>query len=144
MYAFLRIILGLLFVVSGAEKVLSPYQNFVYAIEAYQLLPGWASAPFAQVFPWFECLTGLFLMLGLWTKKALLGAIVMTGMFILVVTQALLRHLPLDQCGCFGELVHVPPRVILVFDSAILLLLYMLDRGLKATSRFSLDNYFRR
>ena len=37
-YVLLRFLLGALFIVFGAEKLLIPYQNFQYVIENYQML----------------------------------------------------------------------------------------------------------
>jgi putative oxidoreductase len=142
MLIVLRIAIGLLFVVSGAEKLISPYQNFLYVIQAYQVLPGWAEELTARIFPWIELFAGLFMVLGLWTSWALKSVLLMTAVFITIVGQALLRGLPLDQCGCFGELLHVPPQIIVVFDSFILLLTVMLWRHINRTNQFSLDQYF--
>ena len=41
MYVILRIVIGSIFLISGLGKLLSPYQNFLYVIQAYQLLPSW-------------------------------------------------------------------------------------------------------
>ena len=142
MWVFLRIVLGSIFFLSGLEKILSPYQNFLYAIQAYQLLPSWAEELTARVFPWIELFGGLFTVLGLWTGRALQSVLIMTAAFIAVVGQALLRGIALDQCGCFGELVHVPPRAIIVFDSVLLLLTVFLLRYPSKILRFSLDRYF--
>lgn len=143
MFFILRILIGLVFVVSGLEKLISPYQNFLYVIQAYQVLPGWAEELTARLFPWAEFLAGLFALLGLWTAPALLAVMVMTAGFITIVGQALLRGLPIDQCGCFGELVHVPPQSIIVFDSLMLLLIVALLRYLPQTTRVSLDQSFK-
>ena len=142
MCPIIRIFVGLVFLVSGVEKLLGPYQNFLYVVQAYQILPRWAEVMTARVFPWVELFIGLFAVLGLWGQWALKGAVGICAIFIIVVGQALLRGLPIDQCGCFGELVHVPPRVIIVFDSMLLLLAFMLLRYPSKMDRWSLDKYF--
>ena len=142
MFTLIRIAVGAVFLVSGVEKLLSPYQNFLYAIQAYQLLPGWAEDLTARVFPWIETFGGLFTLLGLWTSWALKSVLVMTTVFITVVGQALLRGIPIDQCGCFGELMHVPPQTIIVFDSVMLLFTMFLLRYPSKISQLSLDRYF--
>ena len=63
MWFLLRILIGSIFIVSGLGKLLSPYQNFLYVIQAYQLLPAWGEALAAQIFPWVELLIGIFLAL---------------------------------------------------------------------------------
>jgi uncharacterized membrane protein YphA (DoxX/SURF4 family) len=143
MFAAIRILIGLVFLISGIEKTLSPYQNFLYVIQAYDLLPAWGEEWTARLFPWIELFVGLFLVFGLWTRTALKAALVMFAVFITVVGQALLRGIPLDQCGCFGQLVHVSPHWIIVLDSVLLLCTAFLLRHPK-TIRFSLDQYFAR
>lgn len=142
MFAVIRILIGLVLLASGLEKVTSPYQNFQYAIEAYHLLPGWGEEWTARIFPWLELFAGLFAVLGLWTQAALKAVLLFFAVFILVVGQALLRGLPLDQCGCFGQALHVPPQVIIVFDSACLLLTALLLRNPRKSQQLSLDKYF--
>lgn len=142
MLAGIRIIIGLFLLVSGIEKLISPYQNFLYAIEAYEVLPAWGEVLTARVMPWLELMVGLFVCLGLWTDWALKGALVVFASFVIVVTQALLRGLPIDQCGCFGAAIHIPPKVIVVIDSAVLLLTVLLLRKAALTKKFSLDQSF--
>ena len=139
MFVFLRLLIGAVFLVSGLEKALSPYQNFLYAVQDYQVLPGWGEVAVARFFPWLELFVGVFVVLGLWTRLALKAALVMFGVFISVVGQALLRKLPLDQCGCFGQMIHVHPRTIIVFDSAMLLLTHFLLKYPAKTEKWSLD-----
>ncbi len=142
MFPVLRLLIGLVFLVSGAEKIMGHYQNFLYIIQAYEVLPGWAEELTARFFPWIELFTGIFLVLGLWVPWALRSALLMFAGFIVIVGQALLRGLPLEQCGCFGELIHVPPQVIIVCDSAALLFTaFLLRHPLKARA-VSLDRYF--
>jgi hypothetical protein len=138
---FLRFCIGLIFVASGLEKVLSPYQNFMYVVQAYQILPGWTEMLVARVFPWVELFVGIFLVLGLWTRWAAKAALVMFAVFVTVVGQALLRGLPLDQCGCFGEWIHISPRIIIVIDSFMLLLTIWLLSNPSKMQRLSLDKY---
>ncbi len=142
MLAGLRILIGLVLLASGIEKTLGPYQNFLYVIQAYQMLPGSLENMVAIVLPWVELIVGLFMVLGLWVPLALNATLIVFTMFIVVVGQALLRGLPIDQCGCFGQDIHIAPRVIIVFDSVTLLLTYVLTRNISKTSRFSLDGYF--
>ena len=142
MWPLLRVAIGCIFLVSGLEKLLSPYQNFLYVIQAYQIMPSWVETLTAQIFPWVEFLTGVFVVLGLWTPWALRAALVLFACFIVVVGQALLRGIPLDNCGCFGELIHFKPSVIIVMDSGCFLLIVTLLRFLPKVKRLSLDAYF--
>ncbi len=142
MVVLLRVLIGAIFFASGAGKILSPYQNFLYVIQGYDFLPEWAAQGAAVFFPWLELFTGLFLMLGLWCEASLKSALIMFAAFITVVGQALIRRLPLDNCGCFGELIHFPLQAIIVFDSAFFLLSFWLLRNCVRVKALSLDRYF--
>ena len=142
MWSLLRIIIGSILIISGLGKLLSPYQNFQYVIQAYQLLPSWGEALTAQIFPWIELIVGVFVLLGLWTSLGLRGALVLFGLFVAVVGQALLRGLPLENCGCFGDWVHFKPQTVIIMDSAGLLLTLLLLRNLAHAKKFSLDSCF--
>ena len=141
-FPLLRIVVGSVLLVSGFEKTIHPYQNFLYAIQAYQMLPGWAETLTAVIVPWVELMIGLFLVLGLWTMKALRWALMLFAVFIVVVGQALMRALPLDHCGCFGSWIQATPQQIIVFDSFCFLVLMVLLRHWTKTRRFSLDEWF--
>ena len=144
MYAILRIFIGSIFLVSSLGKLLSPYQNFLYIIQAYQVLPSWGEVLVAQIFPWIELMVGGFVFLGLWTPWVLRGAAVLFGIFVVVVGQALIRGLPLENCGCFGSWIHLKPQTVIIMDSASLLLVVLLLRNLSCVKKFSLDSYFDR
>lgn len=137
-----RIAIGTLLCFSGGEKILSPYQNFLYVIQGYQILPMHAEEFVARVFPWIEFLTGFFLLVGLWTDWALRGTLIVFTGFITVVGQALIRELPIKECGCFGEAVSLPTQTVLVMDSFIWLVIVKLLMHTARTAAFSLDRYF--
>ena len=136
--------IGLIFVVSGAEKLIWPYQNFLYVIQGYQLVPPGLDEAVAQVFPWIEFLVGLFMVLGFWLHWTLRGVLVMVMTFILIVSQALIRKLPMDECGCFGELISFPLPVVILIDSTLLALTCLLIVKEKKTEAVSLDRYFQK
>jgi len=142
MLSILRILIGSIFLVSSLGKLFSPYQNFLYVIQAYQILPSWAESLTAQIFPWVEFFTGAFVCLGLWTPWALRGALLLFGIFLTAVGQALLRGLPLESCGCFGEWIHLKPQAVFLMDSASLLLSAILLYNISRARKFSLDSYF--
>ena len=144
MFAILRILIGLLFLVSGGEKLIWPYQNFLYVLEGYQLFPSGLEMFIARMFPWIEFFTGLLLVLGLWVPEMLKVAFLMFTVFILVIAQALVRHLPIDECGCFGQLISIKPQHTLVMDSFFFLALIWAMRHMKQVQRFSLDRYLAR
>jgi uncharacterized membrane protein YphA (DoxX/SURF4 family) len=144
MFPFLRIFIGLIFVVSGGEKLIWPYQNFLYVIQGYQLLPPGLDEAAARIFPWIEFLLGLFLVLGFWLPFALRGVLVMLTMFILVVSQAIIRKLPLGECGCFGQLISFPLPMVVLMDSGLFVLTFLALANLKKTEALGLDRYFQK
>jgi uncharacterized membrane protein YphA (DoxX/SURF4 family) len=144
MLVLLRIMVGSVFFVSGLEKALGPSGNFLYVIQAYQILPLALAKIAAVAFPWVELFLGLFLILGLWLPWVLRGVLCMSGTLILVVAQALLRRLPMDNCGCFGDLIHLRPEQVIFLDLAILIVAAACLWKPAAASLFSLDLFYSR
>lgn len=138
----IRIFIGLIFAISGTEKLLSHYQNFLYVIQGYDFVPAPWNEWIAIFFPWSELMLGVFTILGLWTIWALRGLLVTTAIFLLVVGQALWRNLPIEKCGCFGELVSIPLPMILLMDSILWIYIAYLIIRIERTKRCSLDAYF--
>ena len=91
--------------------------------------------------PWFELFLGAFLLLGFYLKWTLRGTLILLGAFIFIVSQAIIRKLPIDECGCFGGLVSLPLHGVLMMDSALLLLTGLLLYKTNSTCFLSLDNY---
>ncbi len=141
-FVILRILIGLLLVFSSTEKLLSHYQNFLYVIQSYEILPSSLERLTAIVFPWIELLTGLFLILGLWLPLTLKVTTVLFTIFIAILTQALIRKLPITECGCFGQAVSFPPQVTLVLDSVTFMFIVWLNVKIQKVRQFSLDQYF--
>ena len=138
----IRFFIGFLFVISGTEKLIAPYQNFLYVIQGYDLLHHPLDVWAARIFPWLELILGIFAILGLWTKWALRGLLALTTTFLLVVGQAILRNLPIEECGCFGGMVSIPLHVILLLDSVLWTYIAYLIIRFERTSQFSVDECF--
>lgn len=141
-FVIIRILIGCIFVVSGFEKLISPHQNFLYVVQEYALFGSFLENIIAYVAPWIEFLLGIFLLLGLWLKWTLRGVLIMTAMFIVIVAQAIVRDLPIVECGCFGDFISFPLYGILIFDSVMLIMIDFLIAKEKRTIVFSLDRYF--
>ncbi len=138
----LRILIGSLFVVIAVTKIMEPYQNFLYVVQGYEILPSMLENIVARIFPWVELFLGLFLILGLWLKWTLRAYLLMMVTFIGIISQALIRKLPLETCGCFGGLFASDIRHTFILDVCLLLLMISLLRGVEHTSFWSLDKYF--
>jgi len=141
-FVVIRILIGFIFVVSGFEKLIGPYQNFMYVVQSYEFLPTVLEEVVARILPWGEFFLGVFLVFGLWLKWTLRSTLILIGMFILIVGQALLRKLPIDECGCFGGLISLPLYGVLIFDCTLLLLTSLLLKYKNRTNILSLDGYF--
>jgi uncharacterized membrane protein YphA (DoxX/SURF4 family) len=95
-----RLLLGGVFVVSGALKLPDPAAA-VRAVRAYQLLPEPLVAPVAFGLPALEIAIGLALIVGLFVRTAALASALLLVVFIAAVASAWARGLQID-CGCFG------------------------------------------
>jgi uncharacterized membrane protein YphA (DoxX/SURF4 family) len=94
-----QIALGVFFVVAALPKVVDP-PGFAHMIYNYRIVPGAFVNLMGLVMPWLELLTGLALILGIWTRTsaALIGA--MLVVFIAAISLNLARGNAID-CGCF-------------------------------------------
>ena len=117
--ALLRIAIGVLFMSSGFGKLAQPRANFIAAIQSYSFLNEWFEQIASHVVPWTELLGGAFLALGLWGRAALVVIWLLDSAFIGVIAQALIRKLAIDKCGCLGELLSIPPQVMIGVDIAL-------------------------
>ena len=84
-YALLRIILGVNICMHGVSRLLAGSSVFVSKITvqfAHTSLPHWSLVGFAILLPWVEALLGLLLLLGLWTRFALIAG----SLLMLVLT----------------------------------------------------------
>jgi putative oxidoreductase len=97
----LRLILGGLFLYSGAIKLLDP-AAFQIDVANFRLVPWGLSGWVALYLPWIEALCGAALIL----RKPFGGSIALLGgmmaVFIVVLASAWARGLDVS-CGCFGS-----------------------------------------
>ena len=140
----LRLVIALIFIVSGFEKLLSPSENFLYVLQAYSVFPDVTARMIAVTFPWVELGVGVFLALGLWLRPTVLVLACISGSLIMVVAQAIIRRLPLDSCGCFGNLVHLPLGGVIFLDTVIFFSALLFLKNMKAARSISLDQVYDR
>ncbi len=102
-YLFLaaRIIVGLLFLVSGLGK-LANRAEFVRAVEAYQLLPKSSLPIFGLALPLAELVTGIMMLAGVLNPIPAYAACGLFLIFIVAITINLLRGSTDTPCGCFA------------------------------------------
>ncbi len=95
-----RFVLGALFMYASFDKMANP-EAFANIIGNYHLLPYQLVNPLAIFLPWLEFFTGLFLIIDKWVKGSLLIYSALLVIFIIALSQALIRGLDIS-CGCFS------------------------------------------
>lgn len=95
-----RIVLGAVFMYASFDKMANP-EAFANIIDNYHLLPFQLVNPLAIFLPWMEFITGLLLVTGKWVKGSLLIYTTILVVFIIALSQALIRGLDIS-CGCFS------------------------------------------
>ena len=135
-----RIVIGCVFIFSGFNKAVAPPQEFAAVIDSYYLIKSQSDIlTLATVLPWAELVAGTFLLAGLLTRLASAAAMVMLSMFVYALGWALSNNIPLENCGCFGNALHVPPTFGILLDTSMILFAVMAFRW--GRSRLSLDNW---
>jgi putative oxidoreductase len=99
--AFVRIVLGGLFLFAGATKAYDP-GAFAIEIQRYNLIPWFPGALAAVYLPWLEILVGALLIVKRFERGALLLITCLLLLFTFALASATFRGLGID-CGCFGK-----------------------------------------
>jgi len=136
-----RLLIAALFLYSGIQKLSAPSENFEEVLRMYEVFPEFSIAFLSHFVPLAEIVMGILLAIGLFTRQALLGALVFFFSFITVLSRALLLKIPLEDCGCFGGRIHLPLTVTLGMDIGFFILALLLY--LAKPSAFSLDTALR-
>ena len=119
MISAIRILLGFVFVVSGIAKFAN-LNTFAVTVKNFGFVPDSLAGTVAMVIPSFECVAGLLLLLGFWTK-------ISSGMVIGLLTvfiAAIIPNLAFGseiECGCFGPLSQSKAGVGLLIRDVIML-----------------------
>lgn len=95
-----RWFIGLIFIYAGYYKIIAPAE-FAKMIYGYGLFPGELINLIAIVLPFIELFTGLMLIVGVWTRSAMLIINILLILFILLISINLIRGHQFD-CGCFS------------------------------------------
>ena len=95
----LRLLLGVLFIISGGEKLLD-LKFFGLVIAEYQILPSLLIPAVALLVSFCELLCGAMLLLDLFSRISASMMLCMMVIFIVAMTNNLIRGLEHD-CGCF-------------------------------------------
>lgn len=115
-----RLIVGLVLAYSGLHKAAAPAEEFAVVVESYYVLPQDMALSFARVVPWVELLAGLALASGYLTRASAAAAAMLFSAFISALASTIWRRIPLENCGCFGQGVHLTPGQAIALDSCLL------------------------
>lgn len=136
-----RILVGGIFVLFGIAKAIEPQQSFYAGIRAYQMLPDAIVPTFATVILVAEIIFGVGVLTGFYARISNWALAILLIMFIVAITQAMIRGIYLPDCGCSGSLIKIgdTPREVLTRDIVLLACALWLAIKDKA-HRYSLDN----
>ena len=116
-----RVLVGGLFVFSGISKLVLPHGEVMALVKQYQVMPDFLVSPIAAGLPWLELASGTALCIGFMTTAAawLIGT-QLVGFSVLMVV-VLVAQIPIDDCGCFGNLgIRETPLHVLIRDLILL------------------------
>ena len=116
-----RMLVGGLFIFSGVSKLLLPHGEVMVLVKQYQVIPDFLVPPIAAGLPWLELASGTALCIGFLTTPAawLVGAQLVAFSLLMVVV--LVAQIPIEDCGCFGNLgIRETPLHVLIRDLILL------------------------
>ena len=138
-----RLVLGGVFLIAGASKVIDP-GALAASIRTYELgLPERFVTFSAYSLPYVEVLVGLYLVVGLFTKTSAWVTAGLMVVFTFALLQGALRGLEID-CGCFGSGAEGGSNLWLGAARDVGLLALGLHVALSPPGRFSVDALLRR
>jgi uncharacterized membrane protein YphA (DoxX/SURF4 family) len=118
----IRLAVGLTFVYASFYKILEP-GTFAKSIWYYHMVPGSLLNLMALVLPWLELVAGLALIFGVYYRGAIIWANLMTALFIVALSSAIVRGISID-CGCFKAAAATNDSALnaLLFDFGLIIL----------------------
>jgi hypothetical protein len=117
-----RVVLGLVFLWAGAEKIAHPADFFSSLLDYDVPFPETFLRLVAVALPWLEVFCGTGLLVNAWgeTVRPVVAALCLV--FIAMLGQALLRGIDISNCGCFGPVANTwIDRPAVAFLRAVLL-----------------------
>ncbi len=95
-----KLILGIIFIYASIDKISNPL-DFSNLLDNYHIIPAVFSNMIALYLPWLEMMLGLCLVFGVLLEGVTVLTIVLYGLFILLLFQAVVRGIDV-HCGCFS------------------------------------------
>lgn len=116
-----RLVVGGLFVFSGMSKAVLPHGEVMALVEQYQVVPHFLISPIAGGLPWVELASGTALCIGLLTTPAAWLVVAQLVAFSGLMVVVLAAQIPIEDCGCFGNLgIQETPLQVLIRDLVLL------------------------
>jgi uncharacterized membrane protein YphA (DoxX/SURF4 family) len=101
---FIRVAVGLTFLVFGALKLSDP-RGFVDSVLSYNIIPDWLARAYGWVLPPIEVIIGLLFIIGFRLRLVALATILITISFIVATTHNLYwGKTSIITCGCLGKI----------------------------------------
>ncbi len=114
-----KIIIGLIFVISGIIKISNPFE-FVESVNNFKMLPPELVNLFVIIIPWVEFSAGLLLVFNIYPKES---ATIISGLlviFTIAIVVALLKSLTFN-CGCLGNIFPQEIGALKILENLVLL-----------------------
>ena len=96
-----RLLLGIIFIYASYHKILAP-EEFAKIVYGYGLFPSVTINLIAIIIPFIELVTGIALIIGIYTRPAAIIVIGMLSAFIIAISINIIRGHEFD-CGCFSS-----------------------------------------
>ncbi|WP_128331224.1 BT_3928 family protein [Apibacter sp. HY039] len=131
-----RIVVGIIFIISGFVKVIDPI-GFSYKLEEYfgpsvfdiSVLHNLA-LPMSIVFVILEVMLGVFLLLGILKKLTIYSLLILIVFFSFLTFYSAYYNVVTD-CGCFGDALKLKPWTSFYKDIALLVMILLIISGSK-------------
>jgi putative oxidoreductase len=102
LFFIFRILVGGVFVIASIDKIAYP-EEFVKIVVSYQITPSEIAQAFSYILPWAELILGIFLLVGLYTKKVSFIVSILLFIFILALLSQVIQGTK-ENCGCFTNI----------------------------------------
>jgi len=106
-----RLLVGGVFLIAGFAKLKAPSDRFISAVLGYRLLPRPLAVVWARILPWVEVVASSLLIVGLWSRFAVVVSTALLLMFSFAMAISLFQGKD-QECGCFKTLTPVQWRLV--------------------------------
>ena len=103
----LRIILGLLYIITGAIKFPN-LKGFSIIVASYGIVPRKLVKPAAYAQPIIEFAVGLWILSGKYLFYAAIAGLLLMIVANVFVLSALIKKKKMENCGCYGAGIKIP------------------------------------